>query len=84
MTVISILAEELQANDVWLGEHATLQVDEVTEMNGIFIPWGQSKTTSPEPMIAIVVRGVLTDENGKRFIGQWTLQADQPLEVRRG
>lgn len=70
---------------MWLGDETELAVHDVDMGSGFFIPWGSGKTTTPVEMKAIRIFGKLSGEQyEKPFVGTWTLQEDQPLEVRRG
>ena len=79
-----ILAKDIKPGDVWLGDGTELAVHDRDDARGFFIPWGSAKTTKPVEMGAVRIFGKLTGpQYDKPFIGTWTLQEDQPLEVRR-
>lgn len=81
----SIFARDLQPYDVWLGEDTELEILTMHVVTGqTFIPWKASRHAPPVPMDAIVITGEIIREGQPPYTGTWTLQEDQPLEVRRG
>lgn len=92
---IVIEARDLRPSDVWLGDKTELTVNGVRlESNWKFVPWAAAKNAPAVEMQAVQITGTLrryntwVDEHDKvlaeAYTGTWTLQADQPLEVRRG
>lgn len=88
--ILKILAAELEPDDVWLGEtpDTELHVEKVTHSEPRpTIPWAQARTSSPVLMRPVIIEGRYHRKLPGGCVnthGQWTLQPDQPLEVRRG
>jgi hypothetical protein len=81
---VEILAADLRVGDVWLGNRTNITVREVRiEPGREFRPWHSARTDPTVEMDAVVLRGVLHSDLEPDWEGQWTLQADQPLLVRR-
>jgi hypothetical protein len=83
--ILEITAADLRPGDVWLGEGmgTELLVKETKPTDFIpTTPWLAGRSSKPTMMRHFAVWGTFTTPDGS-FEGRWTLQADQPLEVRR-
>lgn len=81
-----VSAIDVQPGDVWLGseEGDELHIATVTLSEGQFIPWRRGRTATPETLPAVVITGTMYYGSDRTaFEGQWTLQGDMPMEVRR-
>lgn len=82
---IHIKAHRLLVGDVWLGDGTELTVIACTRApeNELFVPWGAARTSPPVPMQSVIIHGTLWRKGLPEYKGQWTLQPDMPVEVRR-
>lgn len=79
-----IEAGDLAPGDVWVGDGTRLEVAAVAQEPGLFQPWGSGRSAPMVAMQAVKITGKLTRPGMHGpFLGQWTLQEDQPLEVER-
>lgn len=92
---IKIEARGLRPGDVWLGDDTELRVNGVRHEAGWkFVPWFAPKNAPAVEMWAVHIAGTFIRygtiiDGGLPYVesvysGSWILQADQPLEVRRG
>lgn len=86
MEILKILAEDLRVGDVWLGETESTELHVETVRRGDprpMIPWAAGRTADPIMLTPVIIEGRFV-RGLVSVVGAWTLQEDQPLEVRRG